>query len=524
MWITAKQEAGARLLKVSMKIKFSKVECPEEGVLIVPVCEGADWPALLTELDAAADAILSRAAEAAEFTGKKGSTLDVYAPAGIPLNRVVLLGMGEAQPLAAKDVAALGGKVYAAIVGGKDKIATVLCDGVQLADTVPAGLAAAEMGLGAVLRSYRFEKYFTKKDADDAPTLKKLVIATADPAAAKTAFAAKEAVAEGVFLTRDLASEPANVLTPSAFAAECEKLAALGISVEVLGEKQLRKLGMGALIGVAQGSEQEPKVAIMRWHGAADKDAAPVAFVGKGVCFDSGGISLKPAANMDDMKWDMGGAGVVTGLMAALAKRKAQVNAVGIIGLVENMPSGRAQRPGDIVTSMSGQTIEVLNTDAEGRLVLADILTYVQKEDKPQAIIDLATLTGAVIIALGSHYAGILSNNDDLAAQITAAGAAVGEPVWRLPLAQSYDEQLKSDIADMKNIGGREAGTITAAQFLQRFIENDTPWVHIDIAGVTWASKGTDTVPKGASGFGVRLLDQFVADQFEAAVSESAAE
>mgnify|MGYP000430463616 CR=1 FL=1 len=298
----------------------------------------------------------------------------------------------------------------------------------------------------------------------------------------------------------------------------------LGVDVEVMGRSQMEKIGMGALLGVGQGSEREPKLVVMQWQGLPNgsgkgrkgkKDAAsPIAFVGKGVTFDTGGISIKPSAGMEDMKWDMGGAGVVIGLMKALAGRAAKVNVVGIVGLVENMPSGSAQRPGDIVTSMSGQTIEVLNTDAEGRLVLADALWYCKDRFKPRWMVDLATLTGAMVVSLGQEKAGVFSNNDELAERIYAAGEAVDEHVWRMPLGDEYDKLIKSDVADMKNIGSRWGGSITAAQFLQRFVDK-TPWVHIDIAGVTWSSKDKTTVPKGGTAFGVRLLDRLVADHYE---------
>jgi len=320
-------------------------------------------------------------------------------------------------------------------------------------------------------------------------------------------------VVEGVYLTRDVVTEPPNVLYPETLAARCKELEELGVVVEILNEKKMAKLGMGALLGVGQGSVRESFLVTMRWDGGP-KNKAPVAFVGKGVTFDTGGISLKPGPGMEEMKWDMGGSGTVLGLMKALAGRKAKVNAVGVVGLVENMPDGNAQRPGDVVTSMSGQTIEIHNTDAEGRLVLADALWYTQQEFKPQAMIDLATLTGAILIALGNEYAGLFSNDDTLSAQLISAGQASGEPVWRMPLGDAYDKLLNSDCADMKNIGGRNAGSITAAQFLQRFVK-DTTWAHLDIAGMAWSSKDRPTVPKGATGYGVRLLDRFVSDVYE---------
>jgi leucyl aminopeptidase len=376
-------------------------------------------------------------------------------------------------------------------------------------------LAAANVALGARLASYRFDKYQTKaKDNDNGkPTLKSVTVGVAGVAAARKAHGPMDKIADGVFLTRDLVSEPGNVIYPETLAAQCKELTKLGIKVEVLDEKKMAALGMHALLGVGLGSEREYRVVVMSWDGGAKSDQ-PVAFVGKGVTFDSGGISLKPGPGMEEMKWDMGGSGTVIGLMKALAGRKAKVNVVGLVGLVENMPDGKAQRPGDIVTSMSGQTIEIHNTDAEGRLVLADVLWYCQDRFKPQFMVDLATLTGAIIIGLGHEYAGMFANDDKLSDQLFAAGTATGEKVWRMPLHDNYDKKIKSDAADMKNIGGRDAGSITAAQFLQRFV-NKTPWVHLDIAGMAWSKEAKPTVPKGATGFGVRLLDRFVADNYE---------
>ncbi|MGI9386940.1 MAG: leucyl aminopeptidase, partial [Methyloligellaceae bacterium] len=373
--------------------------------------------------------------------------------------------------------------------------------------------AAAQVAYGALLRSYRFTKYQTKKKNDKSASVSKLRMTVKGAAAARRAFSPLAKVADGVFFTRDLVSEPPNILFPASFAREVRKLNKLGVTVEVIGEKQMAKLGMGALLGVGQGSRRESQLAVMQWKGGA-RNRKPIAFIGKGVTFDTGGISLKPPANMGDMKWDMGGAGAVSGLMKAVAGRKAKANVIGIIGLVENMPDGNAQRPGDIVTSMSGQTIEVLNTDAEGRLVLADALWYCQKRFKPRFMIDLATLTGAIIVSLGHEYAGLFSNNDELSERLAAAGEATGEQVWRMPISDTYDKMLDSDIADMKNIGGRNAGSITAAQFLQRFT-NDVPWAHLDIAGMAWSSKVADTVPKGGTGFGVRLLDRLIKDNYE---------
>jgi leucyl aminopeptidase len=336
-----------------------------------------------------------------------------------------------------------------------------------------------------------------------------------DPAAAKRYEDRWAPVAEGVSLTRELVTEPANIIYPETFVEHVTaSVDGLGLEVEVLDRAAMTELGMGALLGVAQGSVREARLLILKWTGAG-AGAPPVAFVGKGVTFDTGGISIKPAAGMEAMKWDMGGAGAVVGAMKALAGRKAKANIVGICGLVENMPGGNAQRPGDVVTTMSGQTVEVINTDAEGRLVLADAVTYVQRNFKPTAIIDLATLTGAILISLGHEWAGLFSNNEDLAGKLQAAGEESGDKLWRMPLAETFDRLIDSPIADMKNVGPREGGSITAAQFIQRFVENDTKWAHIDMAGKAWSDKAASTFDKGATGFGVRLLDQYVADNLE---------
>ena len=426
---------------------------------------------------------------------------------------MLLVGLGKAEAVDAAAAQAFGGTVVAQLAGAGDSLATVLVDEIAGAG-VSAAEFAANAALGAQLRGYRFDKYLTREKKEDKPSLKKVALALDGHSAAKDAFASLAKVADGVLFARDVVSEPANVINPETLAEQARKLAEVGVDVEVLGEKQMRKLGMGALLGVGQGSAKESQLVIMRWMGAKNEDAAPVAFVGKGVTFDSGGISIKPGHGMEEMKWDMAGAAAVIGVMRALAGRQAAVNAVGVVGLVENMPSGTAQRPGDVVTSMSGQTIEVINTDAEGRLVLADALWYTNDRFKPCAIVDLATLTGAIVISLGNEYAGLFASDDSLAERIAAAGKAVGEPVWRLPMGDAYDKQLKSEIADMKNVGGREGGSITAAQFLKRFV-GDVPWAHVDIAGMAWTKKDLPVCPKGATGFGTRLLDRLVADYFE---------
>ncbi|MBC7950871.1 MAG: leucyl aminopeptidase [Rhodospirillaceae bacterium] len=496
-----------------MKIAFAKPQIPTEGAVIVGVLEGKILTPSAQQIDQQAGGALVRAMNASKFEGKKDQTLTVLAPAGLELNRVVLLGLGKADAIDAAAAQSFGGTALAQVSSNGDIAAAMALDWVDGAK-IDAAAFAANVAFGARLKSYRFDKYFTKEKKEDKPSLKKLTVLTPENGAAKSAFHALDKIADGVFLTRDLVSEPANIIHPESLADECKALADLGLEVEVLGEKQMKKLGMGALLGVGQGSVRESQLVIMRWNGAKDADAAPLALIGKGVCFDTGGISIKPAAGMEDMKWDMAGAGAVIGAMKALAGRGAKANVIGVVGLVENMPSGNAQRPGDVVTSMSGQTIEVINTDAEGRLVLADALWYVKERFKPSAMIDLATLTGAIIVSLGNEYAGLFSNNDELSDKITAAGKDAGEPVWRLPMGEAYDQQIKSDIADMKNVGGPPGGSITAAQFLKRFV-GDTAWAHLDIAGVAWSKKDTAICPKGASAFGVRLLDRLVAENYE---------
>jgi len=495
-----------------MKISFAKPSPATDGALVVTILEGRDLSATARQLDADSGGTIARAMAASRFEGKKDQTLLLLAPAGLQLKKLLLIGLGKGKEVDAKQAEAIGGAVVAQLQTSGDAEVVFAAD-------PPAGSAlgaaefAAHVAFGARLRSYRFDRYRTKEKPEDKPSLKKLVVAGADSAAAKKAFGPLEAVADGVFLTRDLASEPANVIYPESLAERAKTLSEFGVEVELLDEKQMKKLGMGALLGVGQGSVRESQLVVMRWNGGGE-GVAPVAFIGKGVTFDSGGISIKPAGGMEDMKWDMGGSAVVIGLMKALALRKAKVNAVGVIGLVENMPSGAAQRPGDVVTTMSGQTVEVINTDAEGRLVLADALWYTQDRFKPKFMIDLATLTGAIIIALGEHYAGLFCNDDTLSARLTAAGQAVGEKLWRMPLDDAFDKQIKSEIADMMNVGGREGGSITAAMFLKRFVK-DSKWAHLDIAGVTWSKKDQPACPKGATAFGVRLLDRLVADHYE---------
>ncbi len=495
-----------------MKIRFDDLTLPEGGTIVITAIKDGSLSGSAAAVDKALDGAVGRALAASRFKGDVGDQLVLHSPGDGKFDRVVLLGLGNPKDFDVLAAQKVGGRALAALNGTGAKAATLLLD---LAKNAKIGGfdAAARAGFGALLRSYRFDKYRTKEEPEQKPTMRQIVIGSPNAAAARKAFKPLEKIAEGVFMTRDLVSEPANILYPETLAEQGATLRDLGVEVEILDEDAMHKLGMGALLGVGQGSKRESKLLVMQWKGGgAKKD--PVAFVGKGVTFDTGGISIKSAAGMEDMKWDMGGAGVVIGLMKALAGRKAKCNAVGVAGLVENMPSGNAQRPGDIVTSMSGQTIEVLNTDAEGRLVLADALWYTQNRFKPQLMVNLATLTGAIIIALGSENCGLFSNNDELAERIMAAGKAVGEHAWRMPLGDGYDKQLNTDVADMKNIGGREAGSITAAQFLQRFV-NDIPWAHLDIAGVTWTKKNAATVPKGGTGFGVQMLNKLVEENYE---------
>src|SRR5271165_5203534 len=500
-----------------MKISFAKPDLPRSGAAVVGIWEERILTPAARLLDEATDGAIARAlASAARFDGKKGELLPIIAPAKLPLSRIVLAGLGKPDKANCRIFEEVGGALAAHLNSAGESEAIIAVD---VAEGVPvaAGDAAAALALGTQLRSYRFDRYKTKEKPEKKPSLQQLTIATGAVEAARLAHDALEKTAEAVCFARDLVSAPGNVIYPETLAEQARTLATLGVEVEVLDEAAMRELGMGALLGVAQGSAKPPRLVVTQWRGAgkAEDQPGPLAFIGKGVTFDTGGISIKPAAGMGEMKWDMAGSAVVIGLMRLLAARKAKVNAVGVVGLVENMPSGNAQRPGDIVTSMSGQTIEVLNTDAEGRLVLADALWYCQDRFKPRLIVDLATLTGAVIVALGHHRAGLFSNNDELADRLIEAGKNVGEQVWRLPLADSYDREIDSDAADVKNIGGgRAAGSIIGAQFLQRFI-NDVPWSHLDIAGTAWSTKDAPTVPKGATAFGVRLLDRLVSQYYE---------
>ncbi|MBC2666615.1 leucyl aminopeptidase [Novosphingobium flavum] len=484
-----------------MKITFAAAVPADSRLVAALVAQDA--------LPAALEPVLAAAARAQRFAGKVGQVFDHFAERGGKAVRVALAGIGEPGE----------GRGAALEKAGAALTAKYLTSGETslVLDLTGSGLGAGEAAsvlLGARLRGWRLDTYRTKLKDEQKPSLTEIVVVGA-PDGAEAAWAAEAAVATGVEFTRELVTEPANVIYPESFVARCRaRYEGTGLEVRVLDESEMTALGMGALLGVAQGSVRPPRLLAVVWNGGA-AGVKPTAFVGKGVTFDTGGISIKPAAGMEDMKWDMGGAGAVAGTMLALALRGAKANVVGICGLVENMPDGNAQRPGDVVTTMNGQTVEVINTDAEGRLVLCDALTFVQQEYQPAAIVDLATLTGAIIISLGHEYAGMFAGDDDLAAKLDAAGKVSGDKLWRMPLGPSYDKLIDSPIADIKNVGPRYGGSITAAQFLQRFIDKGTPWAHLDIAGTVWTDKPGPTWDKGASGFGVRLLDRYVRDVLE---------
>ncbi|WP_443970953.1 leucyl aminopeptidase [Sphingobium sp. CR28] len=454
----------------------------------------------------AAASLVREGAAAARFKGDAGSLFETFVEEDGAVVRVILAGIGGG---ATADLEKAGGAVTARLQ--TSGVTTAEVEGLDLAAD-----ALAAFALGAQLRAWRIDTYRTKLPEAQKPTLAELVIVSAAEGAAE-AWAKEEALAQGIAFTRELVAEPANILYPETFVERCRPLTDLGIEITVLDEAEMTKLGMGALLGVAQGSVRKPRLLAMRWDGTGGAQETPLAFVGKGVTFDTGGISIKPAAGMEDMKWDMGGAGAVAGTMKALALRKAKAHVVGICGLVENMPDGGAMRPGDVVTTMSGQTVEVLNTDAEGRLVLCDAVWWTQETFKPATLVDLATLTGAMIVSLGHEHAGIFSNDDALADDLLKAGVETGEKLWRFPLSDAYDKLLDSPIADVKNIGPRYAGSITAAQFIKRFVKDGVKWAHLDIAGMVWADKPGATWDKGATGYGVRLLDRFVRDHHEQA-------
>lgn len=487
-------------------ISFSKSSSAPTGLVCILYTEDAKATSLAQNY---AGPSLPKAVAATDFKGKANAAIEILVPASTDISRLIVLGVGKPADLDENSWLKLGGTLASKLGSAADASVLLEIEGHEVTDA-----NVADFALGLMLRAYKFDKYKSKKDDDAGPQNPvKVNLFVGNPAGAKKMFASRQAVYGGVVLARDLVNEPANILGTLEFAAKAKALDKLGVEIEILGEKEMKKLGMGALLGVAQGSVRPPRMVIMKWNGGKSKQK-PIAFVGKGVVFDSGGISIKPAAGMEDMKGDMGGAAAVTGLMHVLASRKAKCNVIGIIGLVENMVDANAQRPGDIVTAMSGTTIEVLNTDAEGRLVLADALHYCRTKFEPEFMINLATLTGAILVALGNQHAGLFTNNDELSERLTAAGISTGERLWRMPMGPDYDKLIDTPNADVKNIGGRFAGSITAAQFLQRFV-GDTKWAHLDIAGTAMGSPASEINAGWASGFGVRLLDRLVADHYE---------
>jgi leucyl aminopeptidase len=495
-------------------IKTAGLGSKQQAVIVCYVTGGGSPEGAGAEIWAETGLDWVRACTAARFEGKRGQVLDIVAPSNIGASRLLVLGSGKPadnETFSPTAFADRGGSLAGKLLAARVEEVSVILDG---SDVTPE--AVAEIAAGLRLRHYKFDKYRKPDHGEDdpaGPDKLTVILHVREKAPADRAIADRMATVEGTLLARDLVNEPANELGPLEFAGIASRLGEHGIEIEILTPEQMQKLGMRALLAVAQGSVRPARLVIMQWHGGR-KGEKPVAFVGKGVCFDTGGISIKPAANMENMKGDMGGAAAVTGLMKTLALRKAKINAVGVIGLVENMPDGNATRPGDIIKAMSGTTIEIINTDAEGRLVLSDALWYTQERFEPQFMVNLATLTGAIMVALGNDHAGLFSNNDDLAAHLLAAGLATGEKLWRMPLGPAYDKMIESQFADIKNTGGRYGGSITAAQFLQRFV-NDVPWAHLDIAGTAFGTKSSETSTGWAPGFGVALLDRLVRDGYE---------
>ena len=488
-----------------MQIRFAESRPAGDYALVLPV-PGKDRSAL-NSLGPAQQAVAT-ALDRQRFEGESASVSEQFIDDGGTVRRLLVVGTGNgSQGVAAEK---LGGTIAARLLTSGESEAVIDLSGLAYDAEL-----ASRVALAAALRSWRHDRYRTKLKDKQKPTLTQVTIVGGGEGAEQRYRSRWEPVVEGVTLTRELVTEPANIIYPESFVERVRSaLHGSGIEIEVLDKAAMEKLGMGALLGVAQGSVREPRMVVLKWNGG-QPDTAPTAFVGKGVTFDTGGISIKPAQGMEAMKWDMGGAAAVVGAFMALAKRKAKANVVGICGMVENMPSGTAQRPGDVVTTMSGQTVEVINTDAEGRLVLADAITYVERSAKPSTIIDLATLTGAILVSLGFEWAGLFSNNEQLASQLLAIGEESGDKLWRMPLAEPFDRLIDSPIADMKNVGPREGGSITAAHFIQRFIDDGVRWAHIDMAGKAWSDKAGTTYEKGATGFGVRLLDQYVAEVLE---------
>lgn len=499
---------------MDMKITFTEPHIAKDGIVIVASFQDKVLPKASQAVDVLMQGELTRILSASSFTGKRGEIFSIPSPQGLDsVKQLVVLGLGNPADLTRLELEKTGGKLASCFCKTPHQTAYIHIPHIEC-PSVQDEHAAALLANGFLLKSWTFGKYKTKQKPDEKSALESVIVSSVNPSASIPAFDDMEKISKAVFLTRTLVSEPANVINPETLAHMALELKHHGVDVEVFGEVELHQMGLHALLGVGQGSQHESQLVVLQWRGGAPEEA-PIAIVGKGVTFDSGGISIKPSANMEEMKGDMAGAGAVIGFLQACAMRKARVNIVGVVGLVENMPSGSAQRPGDIVTSLSGQTIEVINTDAEGRLVLADALWYTQDRFKPKFMIDLATLTGAIVVALGHERAGLFSNDESLAQDLMKAGIETGEKLWQFPVDPAYDKEIDSDIADVKNTGsGRGAGSITAAKFLQRFV-NETPWAHIDIAGVEWDKKDRSLSRKGATGFGVRLLDHFIRSRYE---------
>jgi leucyl aminopeptidase len=492
-----------------LKVSFAKKRPSGSFALAIPV-RGEDMLAdRLAGLDEAGRKLAARAADAQRFEREAATIAETFVEEGDSARRLLLIGLGGKRDDEAL-YERIGGALTARLLTSGETRLVVDATGLAL-----DGEEAARLAFGAAARAWRYDIYRTKLGRKAKPTLAEVVVVGGGEGADE-AWQRKRATLAGISLTRELVTEPANVIYPESFIERARAaMEGVGVEFEVLDEKAMAKLGMGALLGVAQGSVRPPRLLAMRWNGAPSKKGKPVVLIGKGITFDTGGISIKPAAGMESMKWDMGGAGAVAGAMLALASRKAKANVVGVCALAENMPDGNAQRPGDVVTSLSGQTIEVINTDAEGRLVLCDAMTWAQRQYKPEVMIDLATLTGAMVISLGHEYGGMFSNDDGLAAGLASAGMATGDKLWRMPMGDAYDKLMDSHIADMKNSGVREGGSITAATFLGRFVEQGVKWAHLDIAGMVWADKAGHLFDKGATGFGVALLDRYIADHHE---------
>lgn len=500
----------------SAKLSFDKLELPKKGTLILLCEEEGKLSPLGQALDKAHGGFLTDAMDVADYKGGKNKTFEMICPKATGYERLILAGLGKIEKLTSVDWRNIGGTIAGLLLSKEIETSTLIAEPATEGTELDI---AANLALGLTLRQYNFDKYKKKPAKSDKTNrfeIKTITILADNPAESKKLFNNQlMPLAEGIMAARDLVNEPSNILGPDEYQKRISELSKLGLEIDILDEKAMRKLGMNALLGVGEGSRQGSYLAVMKWNGAPAKSKeAPIAIVGKGVTFDTGGISIKGAGGMEDMKGDMGGSATVVGLMQTLAKRKAKVDVIGVVGLVENMPDGMAQRPGDIVTSLSGQTIEIINTDAEGRLVLADALWYTQDKFKPRYMINLATLTGAIMVALGKEHAGMFSNDDELAEMLTEAGQRTGEKVWRMPLGPAYDKLINSQFADMKNTGGRWGGAITAAQFLQRYV-NETPWAHLDIAGVAMASNKTPTSQSWGSGYGVDLLNDWIQENFE---------